>query len=152
MSGYNPTSQQNIVIATADSALIIAGPGTGKTRTAIEKARRHIQLLDNAPMSRVLVLSFSNAAIKRLSDAAGVELSADERRRIEYNTFHSIAASILRAYGRFVALPGRVQVMDTLEEKLVTLDNGWAASDKNYASSAESVGEFWFGEVSKLVI
>jgi DNA helicase-2/ATP-dependent DNA helicase PcrA len=132
MQKYVPTPQQAQVLEAETSALVVAGPGTGKTRTAIEKARRYLRADHGAGRARVLFLSFSNAAVQRLASAAGVELSYAERRRVHLSTYHSCAAEVLRHYGRFVGLPLRTQIMDTLEEKLVALESGWSSSDDDY--------------------
>jgi DNA helicase-2/ATP-dependent DNA helicase PcrA len=132
MQGYIPTAPQIQILEAEASAIVVAGPGTGKTRTAIEKARYHLRKDDEAAAGRVLFLSFSNAAVQRLASAAGVELSYAERRRVRLSTYHSCAAEILRNYGRFVGLTLRTQIMDTLEEKLVALENGWDLSDDGH--------------------
>ncbi len=128
MQEYVPTPQQSQILEAEGSALVVAGPGTGKSRTAVEKARRHIRQTEGA-RGQVLFLSFSNAAVQRLGTAAGVEMTQQEKKRIQLSTYHSCAAEILRNYGRFAGLPVRTKIMDTLEEKLVALENGWDDDD-----------------------
>jgi DNA helicase-2/ATP-dependent DNA helicase PcrA len=121
MAVFTPTPEQQGIIDTDSSAIVIAGPGTGKTRTAIEKARLHCARLDPVKRQRVLFLSFSNAAVRRLSDAAAVNFSRDERRLLRFMTYHSYAAEMLRHYGRFAGLPPKIQIMDTIEQALTLL-------------------------------
>ena len=71
MTDFEPTSQQKALLSTEESAMVIAGPGTGKTRTAIEKARFHIPLL-KSESHKVLFLSFSNAAVFRLAEGVKI--------------------------------------------------------------------------------
>ena len=59
-------------------------------------------------------------------------MSYAEKQRVQLSTYHSCAAEILRHYGRFVGLALRTQIMDTLEEKLVALENGWDSSDDGH--------------------
>ncbi|MCJ7812154.1 UvrD-helicase domain-containing protein, partial [bacterium] len=119
MSEFRPTDEQKVLIRTEDSGLIIAGPGTGKTRTAVEKARVEVQSFDEDSPHRILFLSFSNAAIYRLLSSAKIVSSRKERRFLKFMTFHSCAADILKNYGRFIGLPCKIKIMDTLEEKYI---------------------------------
>lgn len=129
---FKPTPEQIKVIETDDSVLIVAGPGTGKTRTAIEKARYKIPKISDESLQQVLFLSFSNAAIHRLTSAASIHFLKQEKKKIRLMTYHSFASEILRFYGRFVGLPATIKVMDTLEEKLITLENSWSFSSEEY--------------------
>jgi len=136
MEPFTPTPEQSaIIFDTIDSgksALVVAPPGTGKSRTAIEAARRKVAVLGDESRRQVLFLSFSNAAIHRLSSAAGVEISRRDRRRLRFMTYHSLAFDILRRYGRFVGLPPVVRVADKLEERLIGLELGWVQDEDVY--------------------
>jgi len=124
MDAFSPTPEQAGVIAAAEagqSALIVAGPGTGKSRTALEAARVAVRRLGDRPFDQVLFLSFSNATIQRLMKGAGLVLSPQERSRLRFMTYHSCAAELLGLYGRFVGLPARVRIIDKLEERLLRL-------------------------------
>ena len=137
---YTPTDEQRNLIESAvdrhESALVIAGPGTGKSRTAIEIARGRVQGLPDDSREEILFLSFSNAAIQRLSTAAGVTLSRQEQRRLRFFTYHSLATQLLRFYGRFVGLPGKIRIADKLEEQLLALEREWPESEADYQKSA----------------
>lgn len=130
---FVPTPEQRSIIYDAIdagiSALVIAGPGTGKSRTAVEAARRKIRAFAESSREQVLFLSFSNAAVQRLVAAAGVVFSVEERRRLRFLTYHSLGADILRAYGRFCGLPPKVRVADKLEEKLLALERDWPTDE-----------------------
>lgn len=122
MSTFAPTAEQEQLLNTTASALISAGPGTGKTRTAVEKSKRQLNTLAAPMCERVLFLSFSNSAVFRLSSAAAVSFSRKDKRLLRFMTYHSLAADILRHYGRFVGLPPRIRVLDKLEESLTLLE------------------------------
>jgi superfamily I DNA/RNA helicase len=128
---FKPTPDQEHILMTDKSAVVKAGPGTGKTRTAIEKARRYIAKLTHESSEEILFLSFSNAAIYRLASAAKIRFSKKEKSRVRFMTYHSFAAEILRMYGRFVGLPPKIHIMDTLEQKLVSLEEEWSDSGSN---------------------
>lgn len=131
MTDFKPTSQQKALLSTEESALVIAGPGTGKTRTAIEKARFHIPLL-KSESHKVLFLSFSNAAVFRLAEGIKTNLRKIERKRIAFRTYHAFAADILRSYGRFVGIPPVFKIMDSLEEKLLLIEENVTQSEAAY--------------------
>ena len=131
MTLFTPTLEQQGIIDTNSSAIVIAGPGTGKTRTAIEKAKLHCPRLNRIKKQRVLFLSFSNSAVRRLADAAAVTFSRDERQLLRFMTYHSYAAEMLHFYGRFVGLPPRIQIMDTIEQALTLLENSIEVTDEN---------------------
>ncbi len=131
MAAFTPTHEQQNIIETDSSAIVVAGPGTGKTRTAIEKAKVYCARLDPSKRQRVLFLSFSNAAVHRLADAAGVNFSRQERRMLRFMTYHSYAAELLRQYGRFTGLPPKVQIMDTIEQALTLLEMSIEVADEN---------------------
>ena len=103
------------------SALVVAGPGTGKSRTALDAARVAVRRLGERPFDQVLFLSFSNATIQRLMRGAGLLLNRQERSRLRFMTYHSCAAELLSTYGRFVGLPPRIRIIDKLEERLLRL-------------------------------
>src|ERR1700719_3362220 len=87
-----PSPEQGCLIERAgakESLLIVAGPGTGKSRTALAIALQKIRSLPSTSLSRVLFLSFSNATIRRLAVSAGMQFSASERKHLKFMTFHS---------------------------------------------------------------
>lgn len=123
MADSFPSCEQKKIIEksmTGASAIIIAGPGAGKSRTAIEVARMKIAQFPPEVTSRVLFLSFSNAAVHRLVKAVGLAFTKSESKRLCFATFHSCAAELLSNYGRFVGLPIATKVADKLEERLIS--------------------------------
>lgn len=156
MSSTFPSPEQKKVIESPGSALIIAGPGTGKTRTAIAKARWSISKLRKPLTEKILFLSFSNASIYRLADSAKINLTIAEKRNTKFQTFHSCAVDILKSYGRFVGLPPKISIADTLEQTLITIENNWEfgteGSDKNFYNLAKSKGIITFKNIIPFAI
>jgi superfamily I DNA/RNA helicase len=149
MSIYIPTAEQKSLIVNDDSAVVEAGPGRGKTATAIAAADawagRHAG-------ERVLFTSFSNAAVRRIASAAGF---ARHHTNLEFQTYHSVAFDLLRLYGRFAGLPAPAQVLDKTEEHLVALTEDWPDDDDAYAGSrrafARRTGRVAFADMIRLV-
>jgi len=94
-------SQLRAVFSTDGSYLLIAGAGSGKTRTLTYRTARLIELGYN-PTSIVL-LTFTRKAAKEMLDRASALL--DERcSKILGGTFHSFSYLLLRQYGNIINL------------------------------------------------
>lgn len=117
---FKPTDEQRSIIEGTESAIINAGPGTGKSATAIELARTVAVGLN--PPQKVLFLSFSNAAIGRLAASAGISLKSVQSSLV-FMTYHSLAWEIVRTYGRLWGLSNRLSVLDEVET-LLAVANG----------------------------
>lgn len=128
MGTYKPTDEQRAVIEADNSALVIAGPGRGKTVTAIAASRAW--LARTPEPAKVLFTSFSNAAVKRIAAAAGIDPAALDR-RFQFRTIHSLAMEILGDYGRYVGLRRPARPLDGTEAKLIAAERGWDQSDDN---------------------
>jgi DNA helicase-2/ATP-dependent DNA helicase PcrA len=89
--------------------LILAGAGTGKTRTLIARAGRLREL--GTPASRILLLTFTRrAADDMLARAAPPDAPAADR--LTGGTFHAIAHRIIREHAESFALPPEFSVLD----------------------------------------
>ena len=80
--------------------LVLGGPGTGKTATALWTARAHLETSSRTPTQRVLFLTFSRSAVSQLVSRLPGVLSGYED-RVEILTFHALAHRLLRAFGRY---------------------------------------------------
>lgn len=103
--------------ATEGAICVLAGPGSGKTRTLAHRAR-HLLLGDRAVAA--LLLTFTNkAAAEMKSRALGVGDIAVER--LEATTFHGFGATFLRSHGPLVGIEKDFEIIDTPErEELAT--------------------------------
>jgi DNA helicase-2/ATP-dependent DNA helicase PcrA len=90
--------------------LIVAGAGTGKTRTLV--ARLAGLIAAGSPPERLLLVTFSRRAademIRRLAPLVGPEVA----RRVHAGTFHSVAHRLLRQHGEALGLGTGFSVMD----------------------------------------
>lgn len=76
--------------------LLEAGPGTGKTRTLVERIVRLIQS-GEAPPAQVLALTFSNKAAGELADRIGKAVGSSAA-NIWTSTFHAFGLELLRKH------------------------------------------------------
>src|SRR3972149_3063513 len=85
--------QQEVVAHNEGPLLVIAGPGSGKTRVIIERIAR--LLADGVPAESILALTFSNKASAEMSERLS-ERVAGGYGDLWVSTFHSFGAEILR--------------------------------------------------------
>ena len=99
--------------------LIIAGAGTGKTRTLTCKIAKLIA--DGVNPSRILAVTFTNKAAKEMRERI-FNLVPNGANRVWIHTFHSFAVRILRKHAESAGLMPDFGIYDDSEQKkLITL-------------------------------
>ena len=90
--------------------LVIAGAGTGKTKTL---AARVAYLIDQgvAP-ERILLLTFSRRAAQEMLGRAGQLVGRTQVGKVWGGTFHAVANRLLRVHGHAVGVPPNFTVLD----------------------------------------
>ncbi|MCA1815958.1 MAG: UvrD-helicase domain-containing protein [Acidobacteria bacterium] len=112
-------AQYEAVMTTDGALLVVAGAGTGKTRTLVYRVARLVET--GARPESVLLLTFTRrAASSMLARAASL---ADERcQRVSGGTFHSLAHSVLRKNAEAVGVSRAFTVLDSSDtEDLIDL-------------------------------
>src|SRR5512147_1442893 len=89
--------------------LIIAGAGTGKTRTLVYRVAHLIQ--QGVPAERILLLTFTRRAAQEML-ARAVQLVGGASRQVHGGTFHGTAHRLLRRFGPAAGLPGDFTILD----------------------------------------
>src|SRR5882724_7956148 len=101
--------QYAAVTAPPGPSLVIAGAGSGKTRTLIYRVAYLLE--QGIPADRILLLTFTNKAAKemmrRVSDLLGHELAA-----LWGGTFHSIGNRVLRQHAALLGYQRDFTIMD----------------------------------------
>ena len=87
--------QYEAVMFKEGSALVIAGAGSGKTRTLVYRVARLVE--EGVSPKAILLLTFTRKASQEMLDRS-IELLDERCRRVSGGTFHSFANSILRRY------------------------------------------------------
>lgn len=109
LEGLNE-EQRRAVLHSEGPLLVIAGAGSGKTRTL---ASRVAHLIDRGvPADRILLLTFTRRASAEMIKRADASIEDRSSGRVWGGTFHSIANRLLRTYGRAVGLEENFTVMD----------------------------------------
>ena len=109
MNELNP-AQRQAVTCPSGPLLVIAGAGTGKTKTL---ACRVAWLIEQgvAP-ERILLLTFTRRAAAEMLARAARLTNAGARNRVWGGTFHATANRLLRQHGRALGLPADFTVLD----------------------------------------
>ena len=113
-------SQQLAAVTAGEGpSLVIAGAGSGKTRTLVYRVA---YLIDSGiDPSQILLLTFTRKSSQEMLDRAG-ELIGVRSERVRGGTFHSVANMLLRRYGRSIGLEPGFTILDRGDaEDLITL-------------------------------
>lgn len=89
----NP-QQQQAVAAPPGPTLVLAGPGSGKTRVLTYRIAYLIGAL-NVPAYRILAVTFTNKAARQMDDRV-TKLIGEQASGLWLGTFHSVCGRILR--------------------------------------------------------
>jgi DNA helicase-2/ATP-dependent DNA helicase PcrA len=92
--------------------LVLAGPGSGKTRVVTHRIA-HL-LREGIPASQILALTFTNKAADEMKSR--VEFLAPGE-NVWVSTFHRFGARLLRQYADFVGLTPNFTIYDTSDAK-----------------------------------
>jgi DNA helicase II / ATP-dependent DNA helicase PcrA len=102
--------QERAVRHDGGHVLIVAGAGSGKTRTLACRVAR--LLTDGVRPERILLLTFSRRAAREMLGRAGQVAQVDGARRVWGGTFHAVAHRLLRQHGTAVGLRPGFTVLD----------------------------------------
>ncbi len=101
--------QLDAVMHPGGPMLVLAGAGTGKTRTLVYRACRLME--GGVPPGRILLLTFTNKAAREMLDRVG-RLLDRETGRVHGGTFHSAGHRILRRWAERVGYGPRFSILD----------------------------------------
>ncbi len=105
---------QQAAITATPPALIVAGPGSGKTSTLIGRIEYVIRTL-NVPAQQILALTFSRKAAQEMEDRLRQVLTDTGRALPQVSTFHAFCADLLRQYPEEVGLRPDFALIDDAE-------------------------------------
>lgn len=135
--------------------LIIAGAGTGKTRTLVHRVAHLIER--GVDPARIMLLTFTRRAaaemLRRVDGLLG-QLSRDETssrvstrlagKRLCGGTFHSVATRLLRAQGKAIGLTPGFTIHDRSDSEdlldVVRTELGLAKTDKRFPKKRTCLG------------
>jgi DNA helicase-2/ATP-dependent DNA helicase PcrA len=101
--------QQEAVFSPDGYTLVIAGAGSGKTRTLVYRVAWLVE--NGVPPERILLLTFTRKAAQEMLQRVEGMLGRSCQ-GVAGGTFHSLAYKILRMYGAAIGLKSPLSVMD----------------------------------------
>ena len=99
------------------SILILAGAGSGKTRTITYRIAHMIENIGISPYS-ILAVTFTNKAAKEMRERVE-ELVGDIAKACTISTFHSFGMRLLRMYAKEVEYNPNFTIYDTDDQKRI---------------------------------
>ena len=103
------SEQLEVVMAGDGPLLVIAGAGSGKTRTLTYRVSRLIE--DGVDPSNILLLTFTNKAAREMLSRVEQLVTVDTR-RIWGGTFHSVGNRLLRQHAEALGYRSNFSILD----------------------------------------
>ena len=120
LANLNPEQREAVTLppvnasGQAQSALILAGAGSGKTRVLTTRIAWLIQTGQVSPIG-VLAVTFTNKAAKEMMVRLSAMLPINTR-GMWIGTFHGLCNRLLRAHHKEAGLPSTFQILDTQDQ------------------------------------
>ncbi len=109
--------QKEVVLNSEGPMMVLAGAGSGKTRTLVTRISHLLQEKGISPF-QVLALTFSNKAARemreRIASSVDIDLGA-----LQVTTFHSFCARVLRSQANYIGLSKSFTIYDDSESKAI---------------------------------
>ena len=119
-------NEQRLAVETTEGpVLVIAGPGSGKTRVITTRVSHLIN--NGVNPYNIGVLTFTNKAAKEIKERLEKEFHLDPH-NLTTGTFHSFCSKVLRQHGYLIGIPNNFVIfddgdqIDSIKRSLIELD------------------------------
>ena len=110
LEGLNP-DQVKVARHVDGPCVVIAGAGSGKTKSIVARVRRLIRVHQVNP-NNILAITFTRKAAGEMRERIQGALSGEEGRGLQVRTFHSVGVRICRSNAALLGLRDRFSVWD----------------------------------------
>jgi DNA helicase II / ATP-dependent DNA helicase PcrA len=112
----NP-SQKEAVLRTDGPVMILAGAGSGKTRTLVARIQYLLEEKNISPF-QILAVTFSNKAAREMRERLAVNTSINVG-ALQVTTFHAFCAKVLRMEATYLGLSKNFTIYDDGESQSI---------------------------------
>ncbi len=119
--GLNP-EQSKAVQHFTSPALILAGPGTGKTRVLTSRII-HLITNRNIPPDKILAVTFTNKAAEEMRERLKTKLQdTNNKNSITITTFHAFGYGVLKEFHKKTGRTKHFTIIDTADKESILID------------------------------
>ena len=132
------TEPQAEAVAHVDGPLlVVAGPGSGKTRVITRRVAYLVRAC-GVPPWHVLAITFTNKAAGEMRERVAQLLTEKQARAATVSTFHALCARLIRQHADRVGLPPGYSIYDTGDQKaaIKTALSELEINPKNFAPAS----------------
>lgn len=126
LGGLDP-DQRRAASSTDGPLLVVAGPGTGKTRTLVHRLA-YLVTEQGVPPERCLAVTFTRRARGEMRERLAALIGAPAQ-RVTITTFHGLGASLVRECHEQLGLARDVAIADEAQRRTVAEELGLSARD-----------------------
>lgn len=112
----NP-EQQEAVLTARRAIAVIAGPGTGKTKTLVSRAL-HLLSERRVRPTEITAVTFTNKAAAEMLERLEKELGKRAAKQVNIGTFHSLCHKLLKEHRSGFTLADEFETLETAEETI----------------------------------
>jgi len=107
-------AQRTAVVHDGGPLIVLAGPGTGKTRVIVRRIE-HMIVDRGIDASSILALTFTNKAAGNMRDRLAERVGSVTAQRVHAHTFNGFGAMLLRRFGDLAGLPPTPELIDSAQ-------------------------------------
>ncbi|MBX2997800.1 MAG: UvrD-helicase domain-containing protein [Caldilineaceae bacterium] len=132
------SDQRAAVLHDSGPLLIVAGPGTGKTRTLTARIAYGVTERGAAPEA-ALAITFTNKAAEEMAERLDALLGEERAGRVTVKTFHALGAQILHEWGERVGLSAEFAILGDEDRALILRRACPDLSESEVAAALEQI-------------
>ncbi|MCQ2553367.1 MAG: UvrD-helicase domain-containing protein, partial [Clostridia bacterium] len=109
-------AQKKVIDSRNESLLVSAAAGSGKTSVLVERVTQLLR--EGAELSRLLIVTFTNAAAGEMKERIANTLGSSYVRHSHICTFHKFAIDVIQQYYHIIGINPAVQICDEYNQSI----------------------------------